>query len=230
MRRKDKKEAPGLDPNFWMVTFSDLLNLLLTFFVLLFAMKAMDKGKLQEALGYFRGGGIGILELGEKMPILRPDLIKRLPQKDRIFSASELKKLLEIKGLKAKVHVSSDKRGIILTLSDAILFDLGSAELKPDSEGILDDLKEVIKETDYLIRVEGHTDNIPISSPNYPTNWELSTARAAHVVRYLLKTDGLRRERFSLVGYADTKPISSNEAPEGRAKNRRVELILIQTH
>lgn len=228
MGRKDKEEGQDLDPNCWMVTFSDLLGLLLTFFVLLFAMKSMDKGKLHEALGYFRGGGIGVLELGEKTPFSRPDIIKKPSQKRTTFSAGELRRLLEVKGLKEKVHVGSDKRGIVLTLSNTILFDSGTAELKPDAERLLDNLIEITKETDYLIMVEGHTDDIPISSPNYPSNWELSTARAARVARYLLKVDGLRPERFSVVGYADTRPIISNHTSENRAKNRRVELILVK--
>jgi chemotaxis protein MotB len=227
MSRKDKEDPPGPDPNGWMVTFSDLLSLLLTFFVLLFAMKSLDEGKvkLKEALSYFSPGGIGVLETGEKMPMMKPMLEENPAKNMRFFSPTDLRRLLGMSKLEKDVQVSSDKRGVVLTLPGGILFGPGSSDLRPEAKAVLDEMADILYEVDALIGVEGHTDDLPIAGAGFPSNWELSIGRAGEVVRYLLGR-GLRPDQFSVSGYADTRPIRPNNTPENRALNRRVELVL----
>ncbi|NKE73062.1 OmpA/MotB family protein [Candidatus Manganitrophus noduliformans] len=225
MGKRNKEEASGPDPNAWMVTFSDLLSLLLTFFVLLFAMKSLDKGKLREALSHFSVEGIAILESGVKMPLVKPNEIELdFPLAHRPLSPADFRRLLQIGEIDADVQVSADKRGLVLTLPGAV-FNSGSSELKPKAKAVLDEMSEILYEIDAWIWVEGHTDDLPIFGARYPSNWDLSIGRAGEVVRYLLGR-GLRPEQFSLTGYADTRPIRPNDTPENRTANRRVELIL----
>lgn len=226
MARKKGPDDEG-DPNAWMATFSDLLSLLLTFFVLIFAMKAMDKGKLEETLGFFRQGGMGILRSGDKLPMTHPTIKPKMGKKGRILSANDLKDLLKRKGIEDKIDAAFDDRGLVLSLSSAVLFDVGAAQLRPNAEGVLEKMAELIKDTTYFIQVEGHTDNIPISTKRYSSNWDLSIDRAGRVLRYMVEKGGFAPERLSVVGFADTRPLYPNNTPEHRAANRRVELVLL---
>ena len=231
MARKNKGAPEAEDTNFWMGTFSDLLSLLLTFFVLLFAMKSMDSGKLQEALGYFKEGGIGALEMGQpSMTLTPPKVIKMLApmQRDISVSMKDLRKAVEEQNKLEKVGISSGERGITLTLSSHLLFDSGTAELRQEAQAVLDEVSEVIQASKRPVSIEGHTDDVPISSTRYPSNWDLSLSRAVHILMYLLKDGELRPERFSVAGYADTRPLVPNDRAENRVKNRRVELILLK--
>ncbi|MFQ5542915.1 MAG: flagellar motor protein MotB [Nitrospiria bacterium] len=222
-------EEDDADPNAWMATFADLLSLLLTFFVLLFAMKSVDQGKLEESLGYFRMGGIGILNSGTHMPIVPPDPLFLEPALPRMFTMEDIRRLIENhKGLQGKVKVKGEKRGIVISVSSAILFSSGEALLREDAEPVLNEIIPLIKGGDHLIQVEGHTDNQPISTALYPSNWELSVARAGQVVRHLLEKGDIEPKRFSVVGYGDSRPLQSNDTGENRAANRRVELVLLK--
>lgn len=229
MARKNKGAPEAEDTNFWMGTFSDLLSLLLTFFVLLFAMKSMDSGKLQEALGYFKEGGIGALEMGQpSMTLTPPKVIKMLAPMQRDISIGDLRKAIQQQNKLKKVGISSGERGLTLTLSSHLLFDSGTAELRQEAQAVLDEVSEVIQASKRPVSIEGHTDDVPISSTRYPSNWDLSLSRAVHILMYLLKDGELRPERFSVAGYADTRPLVPNDRAENRVKNRRVELILLK--
>jgi chemotaxis protein MotB len=118
-----------------------------------------------------------------------------------------------------------------VTLAAKALFDSGQAELKPEGRALLKQLAESLKTlTDKEIRIEGHTDNVPIRGRlrnKYFSNFELSTARALNVMRFLVEEGGLAPENITAVGYADTRPVSSNETPEGRQENRRIEIMLL---
>lgn len=234
MARKDDDEG-GIDPNAWMATFSDLLSLLLTFFVLLFAMKSVDKGKLEETLSYFRGGGIGILESGQFMPLVRREGVDVREQITPI-SAADLKKMIEKRDFSKELNVTSHKnlnvtsqrQGLVVSLPGALLFDSGTADLTPRAEEILGEMIDLLKMTDFNFQVVGHTDDLPISDARYASNWELSIARAGKVLRVLLDAGGMSPDRFSIVGYGATRPIHPNNTPENRAANRRVEIILLR--
>jgi chemotaxis protein MotB len=110
---------------------------------------------------------------------------------------------------------------------DEILFPSGSAELNKNSLDVLKNISSVIRLLPNDIRVEGHTDNVPISKPNYPSNWHLSVARALNTAYYLINTQNLPSDKVSIVGYSEYKPIASNETEEGKAMNRRVDLVIV---
>ncbi|MEW5722033.1 MAG: OmpA family protein [Thermodesulfobacteriota bacterium] len=122
-------------------------------------------------------------------------------------------------------EVQMGARGIRIRVKGALLFDAGSAELRPQAKPFLDNLVLVLQKYPYFLLVEGHTDSTPISTPLFPSNWELSSHRAAAVLRYLM-TWGIEPGRMTSVGLADNYPLDTNETTEGRAKNRRVEFVL----
>lgn len=230
---EEEEQEEEFDTSIWMITFSDLLSLLLTFFVLLFALKALDKGKLEEFLGYFRGGGMGVLEAGKEMPVVKHNPIDEIAGAgSKPFTVEELNNMIRMTlkrlNIEDKISVHSDERGLILTLSDVILFDSGSSDIKPEAKFFLDKLSEIFrKDNRYEVMIEGHTDDRPISTEKFPSNWELSTDRAVRVLRYFVEVRKLPPERFSAVGYADTRPLLPNTSPENRRRNRRVEIILV---
>jgi chemotaxis protein MotB len=117
--------------------------------------------------------------------------------------------------------------GLVITLSGSLLFESGKADLRPESAEILSRLANLLEPTQGKIRIEGHTDNIPIATPEIPSNWELSSYRAAAVLRYLTDTVGLPADRFESAGFADNRPLVPNDTRENRARNRRVEIILV---
>lgn len=129
-------------------------------------------------------------------------------------------------GLEGEFKVSYEVIGIRLILQEKILFPSGSAEIKPETYPILDKLYEILKDLPNPVEVKGHKDSIPISTEKFPSNWELSTARASSIVRYFI-AKGINPERLKASGYADTEPIASNATPEGRAQNRRVEIVIL---
>jgi chemotaxis protein MotB len=135
----------------------------------------------------------------------------------------ELKKLSQIPG----VQVSQKQEGVYLTLADKLLYDVGRADLKPDALPILDRVAQILTATSFDLRVEGHTDNVPIHTLQFPSNWELSATRAVSVIRYLVEVKNIDPVRLSAVGYGEFKPVASNETAEGKQSNRRVEMVLI---
>jgi len=126
-----------------------------------------------------------------------------------------------------KVSVTITQRGLVVSLKEAGFFDSGSATLKPSSYTLLNDVVESLASYSNGIRVEGHTDNLPISTAAFPSNWELSTARATSVVQYLVKQDDFDPANISAAGYGEYRPVAENGTQEGRQKNRRVDLVLL---
>jgi chemotaxis protein MotB len=213
----------------WMATFADLATLLMTFFVLLLSFANMDVVKFREMAGSVKDAfgtqveNPGSFENRSDTPVS----IQLSEEEDRTIDMMEMgekiRKTVEEQNLEDKTEVKVDDEGVILTVNGTFSFDGGSAKLKPDFEKFLGDIAKIIKEHDYPLAIEGHTDNIPIKSPIYPSNWELSSARATAVLRYLISHYDIPADRMMAVGYADTRPLVPNTTPENRAKNRRVE-------
>jgi len=134
---------------------------------------------------------------------------------------------LEAKGAEDKVSMEIGPRGLVISLKDTEFFDSGKAVVRPDSMVLLDNISAAIGQYSNSVRIEGHTDNQPIRTALFPSNWELSTARATNVVHYLVKTHDLPPERLSAIGYGEFRPIADNHTEEGRQKNRRVDVVLL---
>ena len=135
---------------------------------------------------------------------------------------------LEAIGENVGIQATYTKYGAHLSFEDGVLFDFGQADISSSGYGVLDRIVNVIRKMPYPIRIEGHTDNIPIHTKRFPSNWELSTARAVNVLKYFINAGQIDPRRLSAVGYGDSKPLVANESPRQRAKNRRVEIVLIK--
>lgn len=143
----------------------------------------------------------------------------------------ELKTKLEVmfrkEDMGTEISTTIDKRGLIISLNNAILFESGSADIKNNNENTLSKIAQIINELNHHLRIEGHTDNIPINTSKYPSNWELSTARAASVVRLFINECKVSPDKVVAVGYGEYKPVADNSTEKGRAKNRRIDIIVL---
>ncbi len=220
----------------WMVTYSDLVTQLLAFFVILFSISAIDVQRFQALMSAFRAS-VGILDMGrsfqqEAMVGNPPIAISPVPvgsQTDEQLDQAlrRLTARLEAEGLSADVQLVPEERGLVVRLADRVLFDLGKAELRPESRRVLDALAAVLADLPNDVRVEGHTDDLPIRNERFPSNWELSTARATTVVRYFVEYHGLEARRFSAAGYGEFHPLVPNTSPADRQRNRRVDVVIM---
>ena len=234
-----EEEDGGADANAWMVTFSDLLTLMITFFVLLLTMSSMDDKKLQNIFGAF-SEALGVLEMGQGTEIRSPDIFEKEKTiyQELIMEKNLIRNLLDaaIRGergltlekLQGNIDFESmtsvDDRGVVVTLSDSILFEAGQTEITKESFSIIDKLALHLKESEFQITVEGHTDSTPAGGGS--SNWLISTRRAINVMQYLNNISGIAMERLSARGHGEYSPLVDNSSAENRAKNRRIEIIL----
>jgi len=140
---------------------------------------------------------------------------------------SDVESLLSAEIRKGRVRAHMEPRGLIVSLGEAGVFDSGSDQIKPEGKALLDRIAATLVSLDNQIRVEGHTDNVPIRNSRFPSNWELSTARATAMISYLIGNFQLKPELVSAAGYAEYRPAASNDTEEGRARNRRVDIVVL---
>jgi chemotaxis protein MotB len=255
-KRHDDHEEAHADER-WLITYADMITLLMAFFIMMFAMSQLDLAKFQEfregVISHFGGRGTPVMPGGDgnlkggaapllDMPVgtrkgladsdsgkrLAREVAKRAERESFDKARRTILQKLARQGLARSVSFRLEARGLVVTiLTDKVLFDLGSAGLRPDGHRILDALADGLRQLPNPVAVEGHTDNLPIHSAVYASNWELSTGRASTVVRYLLERQHLPAGRLSAAGYADQHPAASNATPTGRALNRRVEVVVL---
>jgi chemotaxis protein MotB len=266
-RRNAAASAGHENEDRWLLTYSDMITLLMALFMVLFSISSVNISKyktLQQSLksafsGSILPGGRSILQDGSsstaahspattEIPAIvpltptspQPQSVSRAALQAAIVSAAaaaaeqsdflvlqrRLQQYATANGFGQQVQAVIERRGLVVrVLTDKLLFDSGSATLKAPGLPLLDEVARLLElDHSHPIVVEGHTDNLPISSSQFPTNWELSTARATTVVRYLIAR-GVVRTRLSAAGYADLHPIASNATDAGRALNRRVEIV-----
>jgi chemotaxis protein MotB len=218
-----------------MATFSDMATLLLTFFVLLLSFANLDVenfrvalGSVKEALGVqfevdgkFEAMSTSPVELSD-VPA-SPEVEKPIPTESD--AAAMVREFIRKKKMGDRVSVSDSPRGVVLRLKDVVLFDTGSDRLKQQGKPVLDMIAELFRRFDGQLSIEGHTDDRPISTTRFPSNWELSSGRASSVLRYFSEEHDVDMRRMHVAGYAHMHSIASNDAEEGRAKNRRVEFV-----
>ncbi|RMH79950.1 MAG: flagellar motor protein MotB [Acidobacteria bacterium] len=228
-----KKKCPEEVSEKWAIPYADFLTLLLCLFIALFAMaQAGKQAALEYAQAFAKAFGMRLVPFQEALPkqILPEPVLKRAEptEKGRRIQKQiqELIEMLKKLGLEGDFKVSYESIGIRLILQEKLVFEPGSADIKPQMIAILDKVFEMLKYIPNPVEVEGHTDNIPISTERFPSNWELSSARASTIVRYFI-AKGLNSERLKASGYADTRPLVTNITPEGRAQNRRVEIVIL---
>ena len=216
-------------PPGWIVSFSDLMTLLLTFFIFFFSVTTLKKlPKVLKILSQ-EAGVITPIDRSEfpmptKSTYIQKEYVRR--ESDLI---SNFKKYVEKAGLGNDVKLVAGTKEIKIVIANPILFDIGKGELKPQALPVLKNLAELFKDNDNLIRIEGHTDNVPISTEKFPSNWELSAARAINVIKYFIDTAKIPPARLEALGYGEFRPTALNETVAGRAQNRRVEIKIIQT-
>jgi chemotaxis protein MotB len=238
--RKKKHHEEHMDES-WLIPYADILTLLLALFIVLFAMSQVDQNKFQEikqALESIFKGGVGIMTTDKGIDAVEqyPDVAFETPT-DYIAEEITLKQKKEVldeyfkkQGLENVVTSVITEYGLQISIQDVALFESGKATLRTDSLKVLDHLASVLSGLNNEIRIAGHTDNLPINTPEFPSNWELSTQRSLTVMKYLLKTGHLQPHRFSTIGHGEYRPIASNDTNEGRAKNRRVEILILRSY
>jgi chemotaxis protein MotB len=218
---------------FWMATFSDMATLLLTFFVLLVAMSEVEVKKFKEALSFFQGR-TGMMQHEAVVPSMTTNVtIKMGEQTDsqelraRAETYEKLLEQLAENNLEGMVQVNMTEDGLHVIITDSVMFQSGAATLIEPSRLILSTIADVMAESEVeSVIVEGHTDDRPIRTSRFPSNWELSAARAGSVVRFLLEQEAtLAPERYQAVGHGEFKPRATNRTPDGRSRNRRVEIL-----
>lgn len=234
MARKKKQEPELLpDTESWMGTFADLVSLMLTFFILLVSMSTLDKTGLSDISSYFTKA-VSVLNAGDKteMQMIKPFELQRIitPRELMLAMRQNSRVMLAHSTLEHKVNAIILKDRLILRMGDAVLFGPGQARLKPEHIKALKRLARMLASSPGNIRIEGHTDTSPVpeNSP-WPDPWSLSLARAASVL-HVLENEGVNPIRLSMAGYGPSRPISANATPYGRKRNRRVDIVLYESH
>src|SRR5438270_2447391 len=223
----------------WLLTYADLITLLMVFFVVLYSMSSADSSKWKQISAALQQAfNVDVLQ-GQAATSIDSSAAAPAPPIDNLINDSEVPQVARLQNkIQAvldgasqapDVTVGVDREGVVIRLSGSYLFDSGRAELKPNSLAVLDTVAAEIRPLTNDVRVDGHTDSTPIESPRYPTNWELSAARALAVTRYFTETDGIRADRLMAAGFGEFRPIASNDTREGRALNRRVEIHLLSS-
>lgn len=228
MARKKSEDTPEEGAPGWMVTYGDLMGLLLTFFILIVSFSSIQQSKFKQAAGSLSAAlGVLPLESGVRQNTLVVTSVQNDQMDEMIENVQEMKSEIAEKNLQDQVKVILTDKGAHIVISDPVLFDLGKADLKPQAIGALDIIAELITKTpESEVIVEGHTDNLPINTPQFDSNWELSSARALAVVKYFSFRKGFDPARFAGTGYGEYRPLVENDSPENRARNRRVEIYV----
>ena len=224
---KDKCECEAGSPA-WMTTFSDLMSLLLCFFVLLVSMSKIVERDFFVAAGSLRGA-FGVMKDDPSIIKLENIPLPTLKNIQRAIvdkSVSNLQDFIQARNLGSDVKVVVSDKGVALSISSPLLFDSGSAEIKPESYPLLETMFNIARGWPNVIRVEGHTDNTRIVSGIYESNWDLSFARALGVVNFAVQFSKIHPSRMAPVAYGEYRTVADNETEEGRAKNRRIEIFM----
>jgi len=219
-----RNRSRGPNHERWLVSYADFITLLFALFVVLFAASNADKEKVRkfaqavenaiEHSGVGRSAGVPRLPATSEEPVLNT-------------AYAALEKSLQDEVQNHQVRVALDARGLVITLNQTAFFNSGSAEFDPSMYPTLGKIAVAIAAVDNPIRLEGHTDSRPIHNEWFRNNWELSSARSISVLELLADRFGIAPGRMAVAGYADTAPISSNETDEGRARNRRVDIVVL---
>ncbi len=256
MARKRKKEEEHESLERWLVSYADFITLMFAFFVTMYAISKVDEQKLgsavesvQRALGSLIPVSVTQKDAGAFLSTPAPmdvsmnssaEVAEKTLEKGDQFAklAEEIKKEVEAgkgeldksgAGQLDQIKFLVDRRGLIIRVPESFFFDSGQASLRPEAIPVLKVLGKSLEKIPNHIRVEGHTDSVPIHTPQFPSNWELSATRATTIIRHLLANFRFAPNKLSATGYGEFHPIAPNTTPEGRRQNRRVDILLLST-
>jgi len=211
----------------WQVVYSGFILIMLCFFIMLSSFSTMEEAKIMQFVRSFVSavsilpGGLKF-ERGTAVVPKAPDMVENKDELAQVFA--DLNSLSKMYALEDGIEITQTVDGLSMRLSDHALFNLGEADISVEAIPMLKKIGSIIAETDYLVRIEGHTDDLPIRTVAFPSNWELSTARAVNVLRYITDKFSLPPQRISAVGFGEFQSVAPNDSPANRAKNRRVEI------
>lgn len=205
-----------------MTTYADMVTNLMALFVLLYAFSELDVQRFQSIITAFQAHA-GVLTGGQMVGDLSTQAVPR--ERDEV--AQILNDFVQKQGLRDSVRVIPSEEGVTLSFLDHVMFDSGKADLREGSKPILRSLGVLLAQFSYRVRIEGHTDNVPIHNAQFPSNWELSVYRASRVVRFLEEASRIPSHRLSAVGYGEYRPIVVNDTAQNRQRNRRVDIIVL---
>lgn len=234
MNRRRQRES-NENKERWLVTYADLITLLLIFFIVLYTYSKVDADKFKtmtESLASVFGSGGMMMESpgssiipgnpsGQTRDMTEPEQLSGLMH--------ELEDYIQQNGLEAQVSVTTEERGIVLSFQDDVLFESGSDRLTARAREILSKVAPILNNTPNYIRIEGHTDNVPIHTAKFPSNWELSAARATNVVQELINVYGFPPQKLSATAYGEYRPRAPNNGAANRQLNRRVNLVILRS-
>lgn len=250
-KKKKKSHDEGHVDESWLLPYADLLTLLLALFIVLFASSSVDAQKfeaLSRALNSAFSGGTGIFEFpsplseGEMQSsdVKRNDskekdknkndaeLIKQNEQQELATIQNKVNAYIENNNLTDKLKTSLTDEGLLVSIRDNVLFSPGSADVRQNHLNVASEIAELlVMDPPRNIIISGHTDNVPIGNAPFESNWELSVMRAINFMKIVLQNDKLDPSWFSAKGFGEFQPVASNDTSEGRAKNRRVEILIL---
>jgi len=226
MARKKKEEKPPKGSPAYMTTYGDMMTLLLTFFVLLLSFSSMREAKFRRAMGSLKGA-LGVLP--HEQSVIKPERVPipqltNLQESEIEESIVRLEDILSDQQLREAVRLQISDRGMTITIDDPVMFESGDAGLRPKAYPILTRIASLARGWPNTIRIEGHTDNDPIRTEKFPSNWELSTARALSVLHFFQDDAGFDPIDLVAIGRGEFDPIALNDTPENKTKNRRIEI------
>jgi len=252
-RRKSHDEGHENNER-WLLTYSDLITLLMIFFIIMYAMSNISATKYEKlakslnsalagdnqkidggeegspveeiAFNDPAGGDLEQME-GEEISEEELDALRAEEAQQLAEVAKQVKKMMKDKGLEQEVSVSTSERGVVISLKDTVLFESGSTAIKPDNVSSLIEIGKTLKTVKNYVRIEGNTDNVPISNSDFKNNWELSVMRAAKVLELMVDRGGFPASKISAVGYGEYRPIAPNDTAANKAKNRRVDIVIL---
>jgi chemotaxis protein MotB len=245
-KKKGHDEEERVNHERWLVSYADFITLLMVLFVVLYSMSRADDSKFAKlSASLKRAFNVEVLrgddpttvhgDYGADAPVgmIREAIAQRdASSTDNLLvtTLDELRQAIaelpQTERSRQGVEVAPARDGIVISLSGNVLFDSGRADLRLEGLDLLDALAARLSDMPNEIRVEGHTDNVPIATPLYPSNWELSSARATTVARYLSE-HGVAPVRLMAAGFGDNRPVAPNDTREGRARNRRVDIVIV---
>lgn len=221
----------------WLLTYADMITLLMAFFIMMYSMSVLNLAKFKQVAFSIRSGFGGLVRGQGKSVFGSSGMFASQPSPIEGDTAGVawrvLKPLVEQveqdqQGKRA-MSIAEDRRGIVITLSsDQLLFEPGSARIRPGARRMVKRVAEMLRQTENQVQIEGHTCDLPPKRSKYDSNWELSTARATEVLRYLTESMGLPARRFSAAGYGSVRPVLPNSSEASRSRNRRVEIVLLR--